>query len=331
MALTTPGVDAHRVDPDPAHRDAALAAGPHPAQGARRRGRRRRLAAGPGVDDLPGRGRGPLARPLRDPDHLAAPPARPARAPPSARRRSPDDRVRARAATTCSASTARGETAVHALRGVSLGVLPRRARRGHGPVRLRQVDAAQPRRRARRADGRHACWSRAPSSAALSRAELAALRRRSVGYVFQDFNLIPALTAAENVALPRELDGVAPREARREALAALDEVGLDDAGRPLPGRAVRRPAAAGRDRPRAGRPAPAGARRRADRRARQPDRRVGAAAAARPLRRRRLRRAGHARGAPRRLGRPRRVPARRRDGRRDRPARRASRPCSRPR
>ena len=34
------------------------------------------------------------------------------------------------------------------------------------------------------------------------------MRRTSIGYVFQDFNLIPALTAAENVALPRELDGV---------------------------------------------------------------------------------------------------------------------------
>ena len=62
----------------------------------------------------------------------------------------------------------------------------------------------------------------------LSRAELAALRRRSVGYVFQEFNLIPALTAAENVALPRELDGLRPREARREAVEALTEVGLDD-------------------------------------------------------------------------------------------------------
>ena len=57
---------------------------------------------------------------------------------------------------------------------------------------------------------------------------LAALRRRSIGYVFQEFNLIPALTAAENVALPRELDGLRPREARREALEALEEGGLDD-------------------------------------------------------------------------------------------------------
>jgi putative ABC transport system ATP-binding protein len=56
----------------------------------------------------------------------------------------------------------------------------------------------------------------------------AALRRRAVGYVFQELNLLPALTAAENVALPRELDGVGGRSARREAVAALTELGLDD-------------------------------------------------------------------------------------------------------
>ena len=64
--------------------------------------------------------------------------------------------------------------------------------------------------------------------ATLSRAELAAVRRRSLGYVFQDLNLIPALTAAENVALPRELDGVRARAARREALDALTEVGVGE-------------------------------------------------------------------------------------------------------
>src|SRR5690625_2451999 len=56
----------------------------------------------------------------------------------------------------------------------------------------------------------------------------AALRRRRIGYVFQDFNLIPALTAAENVALPRELDGLRTRRARREALAALADVAMTD-------------------------------------------------------------------------------------------------------
>jgi putative ABC transport system ATP-binding protein len=62
----------------------------------------------------------------------------------------------------------------------------------------------------------------------LSRRAAAALRRRSVGYVFQDFNLIPALTAAENVALPRELDGDGARAARALALVALTEVGIPE-------------------------------------------------------------------------------------------------------
>ncbi|WP_405448321.1 ABC transporter ATP-binding protein [Streptomyces erythrochromogenes] len=61
---------------------------------------------------------------------------------------------------------------------------------------------------------------------AAGRKQLAALRRRSIGYVFQDYNLIPALTAAENVALPLELDGTSARKARAAALAALAEMNL---------------------------------------------------------------------------------------------------------
>ena len=56
----------------------------------------------------------------------------------------------------------------------------------------------------------------------------AALRRRHVGYVFQDFNLLPTLTAGENIALPRELDGVSRRLARRDARTALREVELPE-------------------------------------------------------------------------------------------------------
>ncbi|GAA3029201.1 ABC transporter ATP-binding protein [Streptomyces lactacystinicus] len=62
----------------------------------------------------------------------------------------------------------------------------------------------------------------------LDRKKLARVRRRSVGYVFQDYNLIPALTAAENISLPRELDGLSTRAARREALAALEELGIPE-------------------------------------------------------------------------------------------------------
>ncbi|GHF44408.1 macrolide ABC transporter ATP-binding protein [Kitasatospora xanthocidica] len=62
----------------------------------------------------------------------------------------------------------------------------------------------------------------------LNRKQLAQVRRRSVGYVFQDYNLIPALTAAENISLPRELDGLSARSARREALVALEELGIPE-------------------------------------------------------------------------------------------------------
>jgi putative ABC transport system ATP-binding protein len=57
--------------------------------------------------------------------------------------------------------------------------------------------------------------------------ERARLRRRSIGFVFQDFNLLAGLTAAENVAMPMELDGVRARDAHVEALAALGHLGVD--------------------------------------------------------------------------------------------------------
>jgi len=62
----------------------------------------------------------------------------------------------------------------------------------------------------------------------MSRKAKAALRRKSIGFVFQDFNLLAGLTAAENVSMPLELDGMSVREARAEADLALDELGLAD-------------------------------------------------------------------------------------------------------
>ncbi|WP_433077495.1 ABC transporter ATP-binding protein [Dactylosporangium sp. CA-052675] len=124
-----------------------------------------------------------------------------------------------------------GETAVHALRGVSLAVAEGELVAVMGPSGsgkstllnlaggLDRPDAGGVAVEGRRLEG-------------MRKRELAAMRRRSVGYVFQDLNLLPALTAAENVALPLELDGTSPRRARRTALAALADVELADcAGR----------------------------------------------------------------------------------------------------
>ena len=69
---------------------------------------------------------------------------------------------------------------------------------------------------------------------ALSPTELATQRRRSVGFVFQDLNLIASLTAAENVALPLELDGMKVAEARAQAESALTAVELDGLGKRFP-------------------------------------------------------------------------------------------------
>jgi putative ABC transport system ATP-binding protein len=69
----------------------------------------------------------------------------------------------------------------------------------------------------------------------LSRGKLANLRLRAIGFVFQAYNLVPVLTAEENVGFVMQVQGVPAAERRQRARAILQEVGLDD-------HATRRPA-----------------------------------------------------------------------------------------
>ena len=62
----------------------------------------------------------------------------------------------------------------------------------------------------------------------MSRNDKARLRRRTIGYVFQDFNLLAGLTAVENVTLPLELDGCSAKKAHAVGMAALEEVGIGE-------------------------------------------------------------------------------------------------------
>jgi putative ABC transport system ATP-binding protein len=126
-----------------------------------------------------------------------------------------------------------GATAVHALRGVSLAVeegelVAVMGPSGSGKSTLLNLAGGLDR------PTRGEVVVEGTALGACGRKALAALRRRRVGYVFQDLNLLASLTAAENVALPLELDGVGVQTARRLALAALAEVDLDGYGPRFP-------------------------------------------------------------------------------------------------
>jgi putative ABC transport system ATP-binding protein len=118
-----------------------------------------------------------------------------------------------------------GDSVVHALRGVDLAVHPGElvavmGPSGSGKSTLLHIAGGldTPTSGAVVVEGR--------DLAQLSAAQVAAVRRRSIGYVFQDLNLLPSLTALENVSLPLELDGSRGGLARRAARDALEEVGV---------------------------------------------------------------------------------------------------------
>jgi putative ABC transport system ATP-binding protein len=126
-----------------------------------------------------------------------------------------------------------GATAVHALSGVTLTVHPHELVAVMGPSGSGKSTLLNLAGGLDRPTSGEVVVDGTPL-AGCGRRALAALRRRRVGYVFQDLNLLASLTAAENVALPLELDGVGVRKSRELAIAALSEVELEGLGNRFP-------------------------------------------------------------------------------------------------
>ncbi len=128
---------------------------------------------------------------------------------------------------------ATGKLEVHALRGIDLVVrrgefLAIMGPSGSGKTTLLEILGCL----SRPSSGRY--WLAGSSADAIDADALARLRGGQIGFVFQSFNLLPRLSAAENAELPLLYAGVERRERRERALAALERVGLGHRFRHLP-------------------------------------------------------------------------------------------------
>src|SRR5580704_2133001 len=220
----------------------AVAAGGHPAEG--RRGGRRRpgLAADARRARVPGRGRGPLARLVRGAARQKG-----------RRTREPRDAAagRRRGATVADHGAEQlmpileidragrvfgsGDARVVALDDVSLRVergefVAIMGPSGSGKSTLLHLAGGLDRPTSGRV------LLNGGDLAGLSAADLSLTLRREIGFVFQGLNLLPTLSAAENVALPLELDGARPKAAMSAARSLLDSVGLSAVADRFPGR-----------------------------------------------------------------------------------------------
>jgi putative ABC transport system ATP-binding protein len=120
-----------------------------------------------------------------------------------------------------------GETTVHALRGIDLQIGEGEfvgiwGPSGSGKTTLLNLIGAidEP------TEGHLAIANKDISS--LSDNRRSELRSETIGYVFQGFNLVPVLSALENVMLPLQIQGTSSREAKQRALYRLEEVGLNE-------------------------------------------------------------------------------------------------------
>ena len=126
-----------------------------------------------------------------------------------------------------------GDEVVKALVAADLTVHARRVRLPDGPQRQREVDAAQHHRRAGPAHQGHRRHQR-HDTATLTESQFAALRHDTVGFIFQSYNLIPFLSAVENVELPLMFEPYDRKALRKRALELLELVGLGHRVAPPP-------------------------------------------------------------------------------------------------